>query len=60
MTRLITGTGSYLPGPPVDNAALAALGLDYAYVAFRVAPQDLGRAIDGMRGLNENTALIDL
>src|SRR4029077_3797039 len=37
--------------PAMHNAAFAALGLDYAYMALRVAPGDLRRAIDGIRAL---------
>jgi len=38
--------------PAMHNAAIAALGLDYVYAAFPVRPEDLGRAIAGMRALN--------
>lgn len=38
--------------PPMHNAAFAELGLDYAYVAFDVNPNDLKSAIDGARALN--------
>ncbi len=37
--------------PAMHNAALAALGLDCVYVAFHVRPNELERAIAGMRGL---------
>ena len=37
--------------PAMHNAALEATHLDYAYVPFRVLPQQLKAAIDGMRGL---------
>ena len=37
--------------PAMHNAAIAALGLDYVYVAWRVGPEDLGGAIAGMRAL---------
>ena len=38
--------------PPMHNAAFAKLGLDYAYVAFDVNPNDLKSAIDGAKSLN--------
>jgi shikimate dehydrogenase len=38
--------------PPMHNAAFEKLGMDYAYVAFDVDPQDLGSAIEGARSLN--------
>ena len=37
--------------PAMHNAAIAALGLDYAYVAFHVRPDELRQAIEGMRAL---------
>jgi shikimate dehydrogenase len=37
--------------PALHNAAFEALGLDWTYVAFEVAPGDAGRALDGMRAL---------
>ncbi|MFH1003722.1 MAG: shikimate dehydrogenase [Chloroflexota bacterium] len=62
MNRGITGhtTVCGLIGDPVEhsmspamhNAAFAQLGLDYAYLPFRVRAADLTRAIDGIRGLN--------
>lgn len=38
--------------PAMHAAALAATGLDYAYVAFHVTPEDVGAAIRGMRALH--------
>lgn len=38
--------------PPMHNAAFAELGMDYAYVAFDVHPNDLKSAIDGAKALN--------
>ena len=38
--------------PPMHNAAFDELGMDYAYVAFDVNPQDLQSAIDGAKSLN--------
>src|SRR5262249_56075060 len=35
----------------MHNAAFAALGLDFVYVALRVRPPDLRRAILGIRAL---------
>jgi shikimate dehydrogenase len=37
--------------PAMHNAAFRHLGLPYVYVAFRVAPRDVGPAIAGMRAL---------
>lgn len=37
--------------PAMHNAALEALGLDYVYAAFHVAPEGLPAAIAGMRAL---------
>ena len=38
--------------PDMHNAAIAALGIDYCYVAFHVRPERVREAIHGMRGLN--------
>lgn len=35
--------------PPMQNAALEALGLDYVYVPLEVAPDDLPAAVAGLR-----------
>jgi shikimate dehydrogenase len=35
----------------MHNAAFAALGLDWVYVPFEVAPEDLGAALAGVRAL---------
>lgn len=35
--------------PALHNAAFAAAGLDWVYVAFEVAAGDVGRALDGVR-----------
>ncbi|MBM3497110.1 MAG: shikimate dehydrogenase [Armatimonadetes bacterium] len=37
--------------PPMHNAAFAQLGLDWAYVAYRVEPQRLAEAIRGLVAL---------
>lgn len=37
--------------PAMHNAAVAALGVDYVYVAFHVLPDRVGESIRGMRGL---------
>lgn len=53
-TRVIAIIGdpvSHTRSPAMHNAAFAALGLDYAYVALRVEPRDLRRAVAGMRAL---------
>ncbi|MBI2926090.1 MAG: shikimate dehydrogenase [Verrucomicrobia bacterium] len=36
----------------MQNAALAALGLNWRYLAFDVQPQDLGQAIAGAKAMN--------
>ncbi len=38
--------------PPMHNAAFDELGMDHAYVAFDVNPQDLQSAIEGAKSLN--------
>lgn len=38
--------------PPMHNEAFDKLGMDYAYVAFDVNPQDLQSAIEGAKALN--------
>ncbi len=37
--------------PPMHNAAFAALGLDWVYVPWPVAPDRLGEALQGLRAL---------
>ncbi|MDA8234972.1 MAG: shikimate dehydrogenase [Clostridia bacterium] len=38
--------------PLMQNAGFQALGLDYCYVPFSVAPEDLSRAMEAIRALN--------
>lgn len=38
--------------PPMHNAAFQSLGMDWAYVAFDVNPNDLALAIGGAKSLN--------
>ncbi len=38
--------------PVMHNAAFKNMGLDYVYLPFRVKPEELGKAIGGMRALN--------
>lgn len=38
--------------PAMHNAALAALGLDWVYAPFDVAPENVSAAIGGLRALN--------
>ena len=38
--------------PAMHNAAFVSLGLDYVYVPFPVKPNDLSKAIDGIRAFN--------
>ncbi len=62
MTRTITGRTtvcgvigdpvSHSMSPAMHNAAFRKLGLDFAYLPFRVLPADLAQAIDAMRALH--------
>ena len=38
--------------PVMHNAAYREMGMDYVYVAFKVKPEELGKAIEGMRAFN--------
>ena len=38
--------------PEMHNAAIAALDVDYCYVAFHVLPEKIQEAMKGLRGLN--------
>jgi shikimate dehydrogenase len=38
--------------PAMQNAAFNALGLDYVYLPFKVVPDNLEKALQGVRGLN--------
>ena len=54
VTRILGVIGdpiSHTSSPAMHNAAIAALGLDYTYVAFHVRPDELGQAIEGVRAL---------
>ena len=46
--------------PQIHNAALAAQGLDYVYLAFEVVPEQLPQAIGGMRALSMRGANITI
>lgn len=53
-TRLAAVIGSpvrHSLSPAIHNAAFAALGLDWRFVALEVAPGDCARALDGVRAL---------
>ncbi len=53
-TRLLAVIGDPIGhslSPLMQNAALAELGLDYAYVALRIAGADLPVALDGFRAI---------
>jgi shikimate dehydrogenase len=53
-TRILGVIGhpvAHTASPAMHNAAIAALGLDYAYMAFHVEPECLHEAIAGMRAL---------
>ncbi len=43
---------SHSLSPVMHNAAIDALNIDYIYVPFHVLPENLGLAVDGIRGLN--------
>jgi shikimate dehydrogenase len=54
-TRLCAVLGSpvaHSASPAMHNAAFQALGLNWCYVAFEVAPRNLRAAIEGARALN--------
>ena len=38
--------------PAMHNAAYKKMGLDYVYLPFRVKPEQLAQAVDGLRALN--------
>ena len=38
--------------PPMHNAAFESLGMDWAYVAFDVEPENVSSAINGAQALN--------
>ncbi|TFG46488.1 MAG: shikimate dehydrogenase [Dehalococcoidia bacterium] len=62
-TRLIALIGdpvAHSVSPAMHNAAFKALGLNYAYMAFRVATEELGEAIDGIRGMGLRGANITI
>lgn len=46
--------------PAMHNAVFKKLGLNCAYAAFRVAPENLGSAIKGMRAMNFGGANITI
>ena len=53
-TRLVALLGQPVAGslsPRMQNAAFAARGLDWAYVACEVAPERLGPAVEGLVAL---------
>jgi shikimate dehydrogenase len=54
-TRLCAVLGApvrHSASPAMHNAAFAALGLDWRYVAFEVAPENLREAIRGAKAMN--------
>ena len=54
VTRVLGVIGdpvAHTSSPAMHNAALKALGLDYVYTAFHVAPDALPQALAGMRAL---------
>ncbi|MCM8829480.1 MAG: shikimate dehydrogenase, partial [Candidatus Omnitrophica bacterium] len=55
-TTKITGVFGYPVkhslSPVFQNAAFQYLGLDYVYIPFEVAPENIGKAIEGIRAMN--------
>lgn len=54
-TRVVAVLGdpvAHSRSPAMHNAAFAALGLDYVYVACRVPPERVGDAVAGLRALD--------
>jgi shikimate dehydrogenase len=54
-TRLCAVVGSpiaHSASPAMHNAAFAALGLNWRYLAFEVAPENLRAAIEGAKAMN--------
>ena len=49
---LISNPVEHSVSPAMHNAAFSSLGLDYIYLPFRVARDNLVRAIDGLKVLN--------
>ena len=52
MLGVIGDPVAHTSSPAMHNAALEALGLDYVYTAFHVAPDELQQAMVGMRALD--------
>src|SRR3990172_2306344 len=48
---VILHPASHTRSPALHNAAFQALGIDAVYLAFDVAPERLGEAVLGARGL---------
>ena len=51
LAALIGDPARHSRSPAIHNAAFAAAGLDWVFLAFEVAGGDAARALDGMRGL---------
>ncbi|HEU4962677.1 MAG TPA: shikimate dehydrogenase [Bacilli bacterium] len=52
LTGLFGHPVAHSKSPQMHNAAFAHLGLDYAYLAFDVAPEAIGQAVASIRALN--------
>ena len=46
--------------PTIHNAAFRSLGLDWVYLAWPVAPEDLGAAVGGLRALGAEGANVTM
>ncbi len=51
LAALIGDPVRHSQSPAIHNAAFAALGLDWVFLAFEVSAGDAGAALEGMRGL---------
>jgi shikimate dehydrogenase len=49
---LIGDPVAHTMSPVMHNAAFTELALDYVYLPFRVSPEDLPRAVSGLKALN--------
>lgn len=52
LTGLLGRPVSHSISPKIHNESFAKLGLDYAYLAFDVEDQDLGKVVEGLKAMN--------